>query len=204
MVFAAVITTTCVTLRQVTTWTDLTQTLGYSEHLLTTVNRTDGTKPVDIYVVSLPLPYPLPLRWYHCLSDCRADVRVRVQCRQIQIPKVGADRNEEIIPANRLTQPAATIRTCTDKQRTFFVPTLGICIWNWICLHCTRTLKLVSWWPASYTEVFLKSANKNLRRRPAGFVWGLLNNGPTIKVIIYFQSWMTILFSVIVPNIAPN
>ena len=31
-------------------------------------------------------------------------VRVCVQCRQIQIPKVGADRNEEIIPANRLTQ----------------------------------------------------------------------------------------------------
>ena len=29
---------------------------------------------------------------------------VRVQCRQIQIPKVGADRNEEIIPVNRLTQ----------------------------------------------------------------------------------------------------
>ena len=29
---------------------------------------------------------------------------VRVQCKQIQIPKVGADRNEEIIPANRLTQ----------------------------------------------------------------------------------------------------
>ena len=36
-------------------------------------------------------------------------VRVRVQCRQIQIPKVGADRNEEIIPANRLTQT-----TCND------------------------------------------------------------------------------------------
>ena len=36
-------------------------------------------------------------RWLLC-------VRVRVQCRQIQIPKVGADRNEEIIPANRLTQ----------------------------------------------------------------------------------------------------
>ena len=35
------------------------------------------------------------------LADC---VRIRVQCRQIQIPKVGADRNEEIIPANRLTQ----------------------------------------------------------------------------------------------------
>jgi len=36
-------------------------------------------------------------------------VRVRVQCRQIQMPKVGADRNEEIIPANRLTQT-----TCND------------------------------------------------------------------------------------------
>ena len=36
-------------------------------------------------------------------------LRVRVQCRQIQIPKVGADRNEEIIPANRLTQT-----TCND------------------------------------------------------------------------------------------
>ena len=36
-------------------------------------------------------------------------VWVRVQCRQIQIPKVGADRNEEIIPANRLTQT-----TCND------------------------------------------------------------------------------------------
>ena len=40
-----------------------------------------------------------------------------------------------------LKLPATTIRTCTDKQRTFFVPTLGICIWNWICLHCTRTLR---------------------------------------------------------------
>ena len=39
------------------------------------------------------------------LSSTRhAVLRVRVQCRQIQIPKVGADRNEEIIPANRLTQ----------------------------------------------------------------------------------------------------
>ena len=38
-----------------------------------------------------------------------------------------------------LRLPATTIRTSTDKQRTFFVPTLGICIWNWICLHCTRT-----------------------------------------------------------------
>ena len=40
-----------------------------------------------------------------------------------------------------LRLPATTTRTCTDKQRTFFVPTLGICIWNWICLHCTRTLR---------------------------------------------------------------
>jgi hypothetical protein len=44
------------------------------------------------------------------------------------------NKNEEIIPVNRLTQtvctdppaPATTIRTRTDKQRTFFVPTLGI------------------------------------------------------------------------------
>ena len=43
------------------------------------------------------------------LVDARANIRVRVQCRQIQIPKVGADRNEEIIPANRLTQT-----TCND------------------------------------------------------------------------------------------
>ena len=41
-----------------------------------------------------------------------------------------------------LRLPATTIRTSTDKQRTFFVPTLGICICNWICLHCTRTLRL--------------------------------------------------------------
>ena len=40
-----------------------------------------------------------------------------------------------------LRLPAATIHTCTDTQRTFFVPTFGICIWNWICLHCTRTLR---------------------------------------------------------------
>ena len=45
-----------------------------------------------------------------------------------------------------LRLPAATIRTCTDKQRTFFVPTLGICIWNWICLHCTRTLRPRGHW----------------------------------------------------------
>ena len=39
-------------------------------------------------------------------------------------------KNEEIIPVNRLAQtvctdppkPAATIRTCTVKQRTFFAP----------------------------------------------------------------------------------
>ena len=72
--------------------------------------------PLCRQTVSVSYGQPLP------------SLRVRVQCRQIQIPKVGADRNEEIIPANRLTQPAATIRTCTDKQRTFFVPTLGICI----------------------------------------------------------------------------
>ena len=44
------------------------------------------------------------------------------------------NKNEEIIPVNRLTPtvctdplvPAATIRTCTVKQRTFFAPTLGI------------------------------------------------------------------------------
>jgi len=41
------------------------------------------------------------------------------------------NKNEEIIPVNRLTptvctnppEPATTIRTCTVKQRTFFVPT---------------------------------------------------------------------------------
>ena len=44
------------------------------------------------------------------------------------------NKNEEIIPVNRLTptvctdppEPATTIRTCTVKQRTFFAPSLGI------------------------------------------------------------------------------
>jgi hypothetical protein len=47
------------------------------------------------------------------------------------------NKNEEIIPLNRLTQtvctdppaPATTIRTRTDKQRTFFAPTGADC-WN--------------------------------------------------------------------------
>jgi hypothetical protein len=54
------------------------------------------------------------------------------------------NKHEEIIPVNRLTQtvrtdppaPATTIRTRTDKQRTFFVATLGIGVGTWICLHC--------------------------------------------------------------------
>ena len=60
----------------------------------------------------------------------RAVVRLntKLHCHNLSLT---AYRNEEIIPANRLTQttcidppqPAATIRTCTDKQRTFFVPT---------------------------------------------------------------------------------
>jgi len=41
------------------------------------------------------------------------------------------NKNEEIIPVNRLTptvctdppEPATTIRTCTDKQWSFFAPT---------------------------------------------------------------------------------
>jgi len=44
------------------------------------------------------------------------------------------NKNEEIIPVNCLTptvstdlsEPAVTICTCTVKQRTFCVPTLGI------------------------------------------------------------------------------
>ena len=62
------------------------------------------------------------------------------------------NRNEEIIRVSRLTptacidppESATTIRTCTVKQRTFFAPILGIGIWIWICLHCTRTLTHVT------------------------------------------------------------
>jgi len=38
-----------------------------------------------------------------------------------------------------LDRPATTIRTCTVKQRTYFVLTLGI--GTQICLHYTRTLR---------------------------------------------------------------
>jgi hypothetical protein len=84
----------------------------------------------------------------------------------------GRNRNEEIVPVNRLTQtvctdqpaPATTTITLTDKQRTFFAPTgaasrnqswnliclhcrlaptLGIWVGTWICLHYTRTVSVV-------------------------------------------------------------
>ena len=52
-------------------------------------------------MISRP-PHPSPAN--KSTAHRPSSLRVRVQCKQIQIPKVGADRNEEIIPANRLTQ----------------------------------------------------------------------------------------------------
>ena len=66
-----------------------------------------------------------------CAILCKSEVLIVILIESYSHNRSQAVyRNEEIIPANRLTpsvctdplQPATTIRTCTFKQRTFFTP----------------------------------------------------------------------------------